>query len=218
MKKADLFKAQKTMSTRVEEYVKCRVLRKAIMKTYEGQIKAYDALIASLENLSGSILAEKSEERRVQYTAERQATVDARNKQLKDEATFELTDGDKKFKKSIKGLAMDDTGIKSAVIAWFKNYNLDVDDTYLLKDVLDAIGGKESIDKLVDTNGLDGVVVDETRALNMLYWVAFRHMATVGTIKAAQIPDIVKDNFGTAARKAKAEAKKAAKKTEKTAA
>ena len=214
MKKVDLFKADKTMSSRVEEYVKCRVLRKAIMTDYNGKIKAIDQSIANLENLKGSVLENKIEPQKAEYLLAREELVAKRDEQIKKEATFEFTQADKDFKKALKGLSTKDGAIIDAVVAWFNNYGLDVTDSELLSDILLAVGGKEDFHKLVDAEGLDGVSVDNNRALSMLYWVAFRHMATVGTIKPAQIPEIIADNFGTKARAAK----KAAKKAEKTAA
>ena len=137
------------------------------------------------------------------------------DKQLKDEAKFEFTEGDKAFKKTLKGLDVNDPKIEQAVIDWFMNYKLDVTNSTLLYDVMDAIGGKEDFNKLVDTEGLDAISVDNTRALSMLYWVAFRAMANAGTIKKAQIPDIIKDNFGKVAKQKKKEAKKAEKEANK---
>ena len=211
MKKVDLFKADKVMSGRVEEYVKCRVLRKAIMKEYEGQIKAIDSSLENLNKLEGSILADTIPAQKEKYLVAREELVEKRNKQITEEAAFELTKGDAVFKKTLKGLSMSDSKVSEAVVDWFKNYNLDITDSELLADILQAIGGKEDFHKLVDSEGLDGVSVDNNRALNMLYWVAFKHMATVGTIKPAQIPDIIKDNFGAEAIAKKKAAKKAAK-------
>lgn len=211
MKKVDLFQAERTMSTRVEEYVKCRILRKAIMKQYEGQIKAIDDSIANLEKLVGSVLADTIPTKKAEYLVARNEIVAKRDEQIAKEATFEFTKADTGFKKALKGLSMNDPKIAEEVVAWFKNYNLDVSDSELLADILAAIGGKEDFNKLVDSEGLDGVAVDNNRALSMLYWVAFRHMATVGTIKPAQIPEIIRDNFGTKAAEAKKQAKKAKK-------
>lgn len=217
MKKVDLFQADRTMSGRVEEYVKCRVLRKAIMKDFGDQIKAIDTSIANLEKLKGSILENTIEESRANFLVARADLVAKRDKQIEAEAIFEFTKADKEFKKALKGLSMDSPVIAEQVVAWFKNYNLDVADSELLKDILEAIGGKEDFHKLVDSDGVDGITVDNNRALSMLYWTAFKHMATVGTIKPAQIPEIISNNFGEKARAAKKAAKKAKKNAEKNA-
>ena len=207
MKNVDLFKADKKMSARVEEYVKCRVLRKAIMKDYGDKIKAVDANLENQEKLRGSIHEDTIEAQKAQLLLAREELIEERNKQIAAEATFEFTDGDKKFKKTLKGVSMDDPKVESAVVEWFKNYDLDVADSTLLSDILTAIGGKEDFNKLVDSEGVDGVTVDNNRALSMLYWVLFRHMATVGTIKPTQIPEIIRNNFGKAAKAAKKAAK-----------
>lgn len=211
LKNVDLFKADKTMSTRVEEYVKCRILRKAIMKQYGEQIKAIDASLENLKKLEGSILAENLPMKRSELLLAKEDIINKRNDQIAKEAVFTFTKADTTFKRTLKGLNLDSPKVAEAVVEWFKNYNLDVSDSVLLADILKAIGGKEDYDKLVDTDGLDGISVDNNKALSMLYWVAFKHMASVGTIKKAQIPDIIKDNFGTKAREAKKLAKKNAK-------
>jgi hypothetical protein len=219
MRNVDLFKANKTMSTRVEEYVKCRILRKAIMKEYGDKISAIDTSIENLTKLKGSVLEDTIDTQKAQLLVAREELVVKRDEQIKKEATFEFTQGDKDFRKALKGLDMNSPVVAEQIIAWFKNYELDVTDSQLLADIMLAIGGKEDFNKLVDSDGIDAVAVDNTRALSMLYWVAFRHMATVGTIKPAQIPDIIKNNFGKVAKenkkKAKAEAKKAQKSEEK---
>lgn len=211
MRKVDLFKADKTMSGRVEEYVKCRILRKAIMTEYNDKIKAIDEAMSNLEKLRGSVLEDKIEPQKAEYLVAREDLVNKRDEQIKKEAVFEFTQADKDFKKALKGLAVNDGAIAEATVAWFNNYGLDISESELLADIISAIGGKEDFHKLVDTEGLDGLSVDNNRALSMLYWVAFRHMATVGTIKAAQIPEIIKNNFGKAAKDAKKAAKKAQK-------
>lgn len=215
MKNVDLFKADKTMSTRVEEYVKCRILRKAIMKEYNDRISAIDTSIENLAKLEGSILAGTIDTQKAQFMAAREQLITERDEQIKKEAVFEYTQADKDFKKALKGLAVNDDAIANAVVGWFNNYGLDVSDSELLAHIIAAIGGKEDYHKLVDTEGLDGVSVDNNRALSMLYWVAFKHMATAGTIKPAQIPDIIKNNFGKIAKAAKKAAKKAQKDAEK---
>ena len=128
MKKVDLFQADRTMSGRVEEYVKCRVLRKAIMKDFGDQIKAIDTSIANLEKLKGSILENTIEESRANFLVARADLVAKRDKQIEAEAIFEFTKSDKDFKKALKGLSMDSPVIAEQVVAWFKNYNLAVAD------------------------------------------------------------------------------------------
>lgn len=216
MKKVDLFKADKTMSARVEEYVKCRVLRKAIQKDYDDKIQSIDIAIKSIDNLKGSTLEKKdSDAQKLALFEAREKLVAEKKAQIAKEATFELTKGDKEFKKALKGLSLDSPAIAEAIIEWFSNYGLEVTDSILLADVIAAIGGKEDFHKLVDTEGIDGITVDATRALSMLYWVAFRHMATVGTIKSAQIPEIIRNNFGEKAKAEKKAQKKAAKQAQK---
>ena len=211
----DLFQAKKEMSTRVEEYVKCRVLAKKIKKEYADKISAIQSKLDNLDTWVGSIFEKDIPAQKQAWEDEIADLEEKRDNQLKAEAKFDFTKGDKELKKTLKGLDMSDPKIEQAVISWFGNYDLDVTNSVLLYDIMDAIGGKEDFNKLVDTDGLDAVSVDNSRALSMLYWVAFRHMATVGTIKKAQIPDIIKDNFGKVAKQKKKEAKEAEKKNKK---
>lgn len=208
----DLFQAKKEMSTRVEEYVKCRILAKKIKKEYADKIAAIESKLGNLDTWVGSIFEKDIPAQQKAWEDEIADLESKRDEQLKTEAKFDFTKGDKEFKKALKGLDMNNPKIEQEIIKWFSNYDLDVTNSVLLYDIIDAIGGKEDFNKLVDTEGLDAVSVDNSRALSMLYWVAFRHMATVGTIKKAQIPDIIKDNFGKVAKQKKKEAKKEEKK------
>jgi len=203
------------MSTRVEEYVKCRVLAKKIKKEYADKIAAIQKKLDNLATWEGSIFEKDIPAQEKIWKDEIKELEEKRDKQLKDEAKFDWTKGDKEFKSTLKGLDVNDPKVEQAIIDWFKNYELDVTNSVLLYDILDAIGGKEDFNKLVDSEGLDAVSVDNTRALSMLYWVAFRHMAQAGTIKKAQIPDIIKDNFGKVAKQKKKDAKKAEKEANK---
>lgn len=202
--KVDLFAADKKMSSRVEEYVKVRVLKKAINKSYAEKIDSINNSIKSANNLIGTIAEDTVPAILASLNASLDATIKERDEQIKKECTFELTENDKTFKRALKGLNVGENDrISRAIIVWFKHYNLDVTNSTLLADIISAIGGKEDYNKFVDTEGQNGLSVNESNALNMLYWVAFNHMATMGTIKPAQIPDIIKNNFGKAAKEAK---------------
>lgn len=209
MKKLDFTVADRTMSTRVEEYVKCRILRKKIQKDYSERILALKLSMDNLDKLKGSLLEDKDGSERQKYADAIKVLEVERDNQLSKEATFEFTDGDKAFRKALKGLdTNNEVEVTKAIIAWFKNYNLDVTDTYFLHDICLAIGGKEDYNKLVDSDGINGLSVDNNRALSMLYWVAFNAMVVAGTISKAQIPDIIKNNFGKKARAEKRAQKK----------
>ena len=226
----DLFRADKDTSTRVAEYVRCRIMKKSINKSYKDTIESLENEIANGEEslsripqtLAGSIDEDKIpsvlEAKKVEIDGYRKSladTIKKRDEQIAKEATFAFTTADNAFKKALKGLELNDPKVEEEVIKWFSNYGIDVSNSVLLFDILDAIGGKEDFNRLVDSEGLDGVSVDNSRALSMLYWIAFRHMATVGTIKSAQIPENIRENFGKVARdkkKAEKKAKKAAKK------
>lgn len=190
----DLFNI--TMTTRINEYAQCRILRKKIGLEYAERIAALKASIEGLRKLEGSALW--SEEVKAEIEAKDGLILkleDERKEQLKKDATFTLTKADRGFKKALHGLHCDDDKIALAVVEWFDQYSVDVRSSYLLKDILRAIGGKESFGELVSTDGRNAVVVDETRALNMLYWVAFGACVEKGAIKAATLPDIIREKY-----------------------
>lgn len=214
MKNVDLFVGDKAMNGRVEEFVKCRVLYKAIRKDYESKIQKAKDEIISAENCDGSMHAKTPEEKLALYE-KLENIIKERDNLISKDATFEFTKADRVFKKALKGLSMDSPVIAEAIIEWFSNYNLDVTDSLLLADIISAIGGKEDIHKLVDSNGADGVSVDNNRALSMVYWVTFKHLVAVNLIKPAQIPEIIGKNFGEKARAEIKERKRQLKKSQK---
>ena len=187
----DLFNL--SMTTRINEYAQCRILRKKIGLEYAERISALKASIEGLRKLEGSALW--SDDVKAEIEAKDGLILkleDERKEQLKKDATFTLTKADRAFKKA---LHCDDDKIALAVVEWFDQYSVDVRSSYLLKDILRAIGGKESFGELVSTDGRNAVVVDESRALNMLYWVAFGACVEKGAIKAATLPDIIREKY-----------------------
>jgi len=211
-KRVDLFTAKREMSANVAEFTKCVILRKKIQMEYKAQIESVQNALNNLDNLKGSIHEDKIPEMRTTYEESLSALEKARDEQIEAEAKFEKTDGDKRFVKALKNCHVYAySTIASAIREWFKDYGLDVAESTLESEIMDAIGGKVNFNELVDSCGTNGITVDNNRALQMLYWVLFRHMVIVGTIKEAQIPSIISDKYGRRALVAKKEAKKAEK-------
>ena len=206
----DLFNL--SMTTRINEYAQCRILRKKIGLEYADRIAAVKASVEGLAKLEGSALWNESVKDEIEKKqAEILRLEDERKEQLKKDATFTLTKADRGFKKALHGLHCDDDKVALAVVEWFDQYSVDVRSSYLLKDILRAIGGKESFGELVSTDGRNAVVVDETRALNMLYWVTFGACVEKGAIKAAVLPEIIREKYAPKPKKsAKKDAEKVA--------
>jgi len=209
-KRVDLFTAKREMSINVAEYTRCVILRKKIQMEYKAQIESVQNALDNLENLKGSIHEDKIPEMRKTYEESLVALVKARDEQIEAEAKFEKTAGDKRFVKALKNSHVYGySTITGAIREWFQDYGLDVADTTLESEIRDAIGGKVNFNELVDSCGTSAITVDNNRALQMLYWTTFKYMVVVGTIKEAQIPDIIRNNYGRKAIAAKKEAKKA---------
>ena len=216
MKRVDLFAADRSMSENVVEFTQCVILRKKIQMEYKARIEAVQNALDNLDNLAGSILADSIPEKRVEYTVALEQLVKARDEQIEAEAKFEKTAGDKRFIKALKGCHVYGYAtITSAIRKWFEDYGLDVAETDLESEIMDAIGGKVNFNELVDSCGTNALTVDNNRALQMLYWTLFRRMTIVGTIKEAQIPEIIRNNYGRKAIAAKKAAKAEAKKNNK---
>ena len=206
------------LTSRIADFTVCRIMRKKIGLEYADRINTLKESIVGLAKLEGSVLWTDAVRDEI---AKKQAEIvrleEEKAAVMKRDATFAPTKADKSFKKSLKGLHVDDDRIALAIIEWFDAYGVDVRSSYLLKDILRAIGGKESFTELCDSHGQNAVVVDESRALNMLYWVTFGACVSKGSIKAANVPSIIWEKYATESREAKAAAKKAAKAAEKKA-
>lgn len=209
LKRVDFFKANRNLSERVVEFMRCRVWKKAIQLEFDSKIQAAKATIENYAKLEGSIMKEHAEEVRIAGLAQIAEFEKQRDEQIEAEAKFEFTEADKTFKKSLKSADGAADLIADAVCEWFENYGLDISDTYFLDEILNQFGSKFDFRKFVATNAQDARALDVTRALEMMYCTAYTHMISAGTIKAAQIPQIVQDKY---APKKKKSSKKSAKK------
>lgn len=202
MRKTNYFEINKSVSTRVVEFATLRILKKEIQLEYGRKIDKVREQIKYLNEMQEDNSQIMTKEQITGKLAEKYAEIEelelARNEQIKNEATFELTDNDKALKKALKGTSYDDiNGIFDALKEWFSNYNYDLSDKETLcQQLLSAIGAKEDFKKLCASNGSAILVVNNTKALDMLYWVLFEGMVQAGTIKNAQLPEIIVDKYG----------------------
>ena len=194
MKKINLFNADRELSTRVADYMSCYVNRVEIVATYGAKIAKLREDLKGVMNLEGSFysteeLAEKVGKVEVKIQKLENEKVEA----LKKINTFTFTENDKIFKKSVIGA--DFNGLKKAIVEWCKNYNIDVTDTSLLKDILNSIGMRQDCKTLVTTDGNTNLKYSPQTALNNMYSTLYTAMISVGTIKAVQIPEILREKY-----------------------
>ena len=122
------------------------------------------------------------------------------DKLVKEQATFEYTDHDKKFRKAMKSATcLED--VKKAVEAFYLAYKLDVTNTTFETAVLESIGKKIDTKTVIKSNGTKAMKYDVTNALKNLYGVGFEWMVEAGTIKPAQIPTVLADKYTKKAKK-----------------
>ena len=195
LNRVDFFKADRYMSLRVAEYARCRILKKEIQLAYAKKIDDINKALNNLANLKGSIIEKNIPSMRSAYLAQLAEYEKERDARIAEECKFEFTEHDKAFKKAMKNANTASDLQSDAVVAWFDVFGCDVRDSYFLDEVLAYFGGKFDFKQFVATNGEDGRVIDATRALDMMYWSAYTHMVRVGTIKATQIPELVREKY-----------------------
>lgn len=190
----DFFCANRELSDRVSEFFRCVLRKKEINLEYSNKITELQNSIENLEKLAGSIMAD-------QIPALKQAAYDQlqtfesdRKKLIDEQATFEYTQADKDFKKAMsKNPAADE--VMEEVGKWFDNYGLNVRDTFFMEEVCGTFGMKIDYKTIVNTDGKRTLKVDSNNVLKNLYACAYEHMVAVGTIKANQIPELVRKAY-----------------------
>lgn len=206
------------LTARISEFVSCRTAGKRISLVYGEQIAEKKAKIQGLTKSLGSCLdRNKTLEEIEAHTVDLEKLEAERKDAMDREARFSLTKADRAFTKAVKGLSVDDPAIALAVKGWFEVYGLNVTSSKLLAKILRGIGAKEDWTRFADTNGEDGLSVDQTRALRVLYWTTFTEAVKQGSVKAEHVPSIIWDRYSTISREARAAEKKAAKAAEKKA-
>jgi hypothetical protein len=196
MKNIDMFSANKDFATRVASFVDLKVLRAEYAEDYRVQVASTKKLIDNTEKLKGSIFEESIPERLAMYEQDLTMFKQAYESKLEKMDKFELTDEEKKLRKALKGVSCDDTKvIKQALRDFFDLYGLKITGTDFENSLMNALGGKVDMRKFVKTEGTDGISFNTSGALNIIFWVTFNYMVSAGTIKAASIPDCLKDKY-----------------------
>lgn len=195
----DFFQSSRTLSTRTAEFFRV-VIKKAELNTvYSEKISANEASIASIDDMlvkgsSLNVSVEELEKMRNNYVTINESLKKEWDKLVAEQATFEYTADDKKFRKAVKNSKSADD-IKSAIRDFYKAYDLNVADTTFESAVLESIGKKVTVKTLVQSNGTKALSYDVTNALKNLYGVAFEWMVEAGTIKPADIPSVLQKKY-----------------------
>lgn len=208
--KVDFFQSARTLSTRTAEFFRC-VIKKAELNTiYNEKIqKAQNSIEASInviENGSTIITKEEAQASIEKWQKVIEVYKEELAKLLKEQASFEYTDYDKVFRKTMKdATSLED--VKTAVRAFYKSYKLDVANTTFENAVLESIGKKVDTKTIVKSNGTKVLKYDVTNALKNLYGVAFEWMVEAGTIKPADIPSVLVDKYAKKSKNKKSDKK-----------
>lgn len=197
--KVDFFQSARTLSTRTSEFFRC-IIKKAELNTIYGSkidtneksIVAIDDMLEKGTNLD--VTVEDLNRMRANYVTINESLKVEWGKLLKEQASFEYNEHDKKFRKAMKDAkSLED--VKIAVENFYKAYKLDVSGTTFETAVLESIGKKIDTKTVVKSNGTKALKYDVTNALKNLYGVGFEWMVEAGTIKPADIPSVLTDKY-----------------------
>lgn len=205
--KVDFFQSARTLSTRTSEFFRC-IIKKAELNTiYGSKIEANEKSIAAIDDMleKGSnldVTVDDLNRMRTNYVTINEGLKVEWDKLLKEQASFEYNEHDKKFRKAMKD-AKSLEEVKAAVENFYKAYKLDVTGTIFETAVLESIGKKVDTKTVVKSNGTKALKYDVANALKNLYGVGFEWMVEAGTIKAADIPSVLSDKYTKKAKKNK---------------
>ena len=198
-KNVDFFQSARTLSTRTSEFFRC-IIKKAELNTiYSSKIDANEKSIAAIDDMlekgtNLDVTVEDLNRMRTNYVTINEGLKVEWDKLLKEQASFEYNEHDKKFRKAMKDAkCLED--VKTAVENFYKAYKLDVTNTTFETAVLESIGKKIDTKTVVKSNGTKALKYDVTNALKNLYGVGFEWMVEAGTIKPADIPSVLTDKY-----------------------
>ena len=203
--KVDFFQSARTLSTRTSEFFRC-IIKKAELNTiYSSKIDANEKSIAAIDDMlekgtNLDVTVEDLNRMRTNYVTINEGLKVEWDKLLKEQASFEYNEHDKKFRKAMKDAkCLED--VKTAVENFYKAYKLDVTNTTFETAVIESIGKKIDTKTVVKSNGTKALKYDVTNALKNLYGVGFEWMVEAGTIKPADIPSVLTDKYAKKSKK-----------------
>lgn len=197
--KVDFFQSARTLSTRTSEFFRCIIKKDELNTIYGSKIDTNEKSIAAIDDMlekgtNLDVTVEDLNRMRANYVTINEGLKVEWDKLLKEQASFEYNEHDKKFRKAMKdATCLED--VKSAVENFYKAYKLDVAGTTFETAVLESIGKKIDTKTVVKSNGTKALKYDVTNALKNLYGVGFEWMVEAGTIKSADIPSVLTDKY-----------------------
>ena len=197
--KVDFFQSARTLSTRTSEFFRCIINKAELNTIYGSKIDANNNSIAAIDDMlekgtNLDVTVDDLNRMRANYVTINEGLKVEWDKLLKEQASFEYNEHDKKFRKAMKdATCLED--VKIAVASFYKAYKLDVSGTTFEIAVLESIGKKIDTKTVVKSNGTKALKYDVTNALKNLYGVGFEWMVEAGTIKPADIPSVLTDKY-----------------------
>ena len=197
MKKINWFDANRSLSNEVVDFMRCFVWKADINAKFRKESDEIERSIENLDKLQGSILADKIPEMKQVWMARRDELDKQRQEQIEKEATYSLSEDDKKLKKALSdwGNGKSRVGGDVAICDWFKSHGLDVTDTAIVDEILSAAGEKMSVKTLVRSDGKIVTGFNSGNCFKMVFAKAYEHMVNAGTIKATQIPPVIAEKY-----------------------
>lgn len=211
MKKTDLFKADRQMSERVAEFMRTKVWGITLKARFKKEEETILASIEGLKKLEGSVLADKGADSISALNDKLDELADKLSKQLEEEAKFDFTDNDKNFYKGYKSATTEEEVINS-IIGWFQVYNLEVSsENDIVISINDAISGKKRASASTIIRSGATKFVDNKRSkgdvIGLLYGTLAERMLEVGTLKATEIQEDVREFYAPKKKESKKESK-----------
>lgn len=210
MKKINWFDANRSMAIEVANYMKAFVWKKEIQEKFRLEREEVNHALEGLEKLKGSIFEEKLPAMREVYLA-RMADLEKQEKeQIALEATYSLSEEDKKLRKGLADYAKGKGSAVEALQAWFAHHGLELEeDCPLFAEIFDAAGEKATVKNLVRSSGKVASSFNNGNAFKMVFVKCYEHMVNAGTIKATQIPPLMAEKYAPKQKKNKKGNKKA---------
>lgn len=190
----DFFTADRKMSEDVASFFRCILRKKEINLEYDKKIVTLSESIENLDKLAGSIMADQIPALKSAAYEQLKTYETERAKLIEEQAKFDYSESDKAFKKALSKNPSADI-VVDEVCKWFANYGLNIENTLFLDEVCGTFGMKIDFRTMVKTEGKAVLKLDANNALKNLYACAYEHMVQAGTIKAAQIPELVREKF-----------------------
>lgn len=208
--KVNWFEADKTMSARVAEFIRCKGEFITLKAQRKAEIDGLQARLARYNDPDRVI---------VEDAAKRAAYIASVEKELEDvkatyaaliaeNATFEYTAGDKALYAAYKS-----GDLENGIVNWVKAYakdgkTLDISGTVDLDEVMNDLGGRRAVTARKHVNSGGTVFLGErTRddVLKTFYGSMAERMIKAGTLKPHQFPEEIRAKYAPKARAKKAD-------------